>query len=119
MGAIARARTAYYALVYRLDVLIGDVLQCLADEGLEDDTLIVYSTDHGDQLGERGLWWKHTLYEDSVRVPLVLCWPGRLPAGERRAHGLKAVGRAAPTERDVRNTPPGCKVKPHDSDDSA
>lgn len=83
--AVQRARTAYYGLVYRLDALIGDVLGCLAHEGLGDDTLIVYTTDHGDQLGERGLWWKHTLYEDSVRVPLILRWPERLPRGERRA----------------------------------
>jgi choline-sulfatase len=79
-----RARTAYYALVHRLDVLLGDVLACLRAEGLEDNTLVVYTTDHGDQLGERGLWWKHTLYEDSVRVPLIMRWPARLPRGERR-----------------------------------
>lgn len=84
-AAMRRARTAYYGLVYRLDALIGDVLRCLDAEGLGDDTLIVYTTDHGDQLGERGLWWKHTLYEDSVRVPLILSWPERLPRGERRA----------------------------------
>ncbi|HEX4883699.1 MAG TPA: sulfatase-like hydrolase/transferase [Casimicrobiaceae bacterium] len=83
--AVMRARTAYYGLVYRMDVLIGEVLRCLASAGLAQDTLVVYTTDHGDQLGERGLWWKHTLYEDSVRVPLVMRWPGRLPAGERRA----------------------------------
>jgi hypothetical protein len=84
-AAVDRARTAYYALVYRLDVLVGDVLRCLAEEGLDEDTLIVYSTDHGDQLGERGLWWKHTLYEDSIRVPLVLRWPGRgAPFARRR-----------------------------------
>jgi choline-sulfatase len=82
--ASTRARTAYYGLVHRMDLLIGSVLRRLADEGLADDTLIVYTTDHGDQLGERGLWWKHTLYEDSIRVPLVLRWPGRLPSGERR-----------------------------------
>jgi choline-sulfatase len=84
-GWIVRARTAYFALTYRLDALIGEVLRCLESEGLADDTLIVYTTDHGDQLGERGLWWKHTLYEDSVRVPLILNWRDRLPAGERRA----------------------------------
>ena len=80
-----RARVAYYALTYRLDTMIGEVLRCLEGEGLADDTLIVYTTDHGDQLGERGLWWKHTLYEDSVRVPLLLHWRNRLPTGERRA----------------------------------
>jgi choline-sulfatase len=84
--ATMRARTAYYALVYRLDVMIGEVLTTLSGEGLADDTLVVYTTDHGDQLGERGLWWKHTHYEDSVRVPLVMRWPGQLPGGERRAN---------------------------------
>jgi choline-sulfatase len=84
-AAVMRARTAYYGLVYRMDALIGDVLACLAAEGLGDDTLVVYTTDHGDQLGERGLWWKHTLYEDSVRVPLIVRWPERIPAGGRRA----------------------------------
>jgi choline-sulfatase len=92
---VLRARTAYYGLVHRLDALIGEVLQCVNDCGLADDTLIVYTTDHGDQLGERGLWWKHTLYEDSVRVPLVIRWPGRLPAGERRAHVANLIDVAA------------------------
>jgi len=91
----ARARTAYYGLVYRLDVLIGEVLDCLAREGLADDTLVVYTTDHGDQLGERGLWWKHTLYEDSVRVPLVMRWPSHLPEGERRSHVVDLLDVAA------------------------
>jgi choline-sulfatase len=93
--AVQRARIAYYGLVYRLDALIGDVLQCLASEGLNEDTLVVYTTDHGDQLGERGLWWKHTLYEDSVRVPLILRWPRRLRSGERRSHIVDLLDVAA------------------------
>jgi choline-sulfatase len=93
--AVERARTAYYGLVWRLDALIGDVLRCLDDANLADDTLVVYTTDHGDQLGERGLWWKHTLYEDSVRVPLVVRWPGRLRAGERRDHVVDLLDVAA------------------------
>ena len=80
-----RARTAYFGLVHRLDALIGAILDCLESNGLADDTLVVYTTDHGDHLGERGLWWKHTLYEESVHVPLIVRWPGRLPASERRA----------------------------------
>jgi len=94
-AVVARARTAYYGLVHRLDILIGEVLDCLAQEGLADDTLVVYTTDHGDQLGERGLWWKHTLYEDSVRVPLVMRWPKRLPQGERRSHVVDLLDVAA------------------------
>jgi choline-sulfatase len=92
---VRRARTAYYGLTWRLDAMIGEVLRCLADGGLADDTLVVYTTDHGDQLGERGLWWKHTLYEDSVGVPLILAWPGRLPRGERRAQVVDLLDVAA------------------------
>ncbi|MFN8701810.1 MAG: sulfatase-like hydrolase/transferase [Rhodospirillales bacterium] len=79
-----RARRAYFALVTRLDAMIGQILDKLEATGLARNTLVVYSSDHGDQLGERGLWWKHTFYEESVAVPLILRWPGRLAAGERR-----------------------------------
>jgi choline-sulfatase len=88
---VLRARTAYYALTYRLDAMIGEVLDALKRNGLADNTLIVYSTDHGDQIGERGLWWKHTFYEESVRVPLILSWPGNLPQGERRRQIVNLV----------------------------
>jgi choline-sulfatase len=88
---VLRARTAYYGLVTRLDGLIGQILDTLETSGLAEDTLVVYATDHGDQLGERGLFWKHTFYEESVRVPLILRWPGQLPAGERRARIVNLV----------------------------
>ena len=78
-----RARTAYYALLHALDAKIGRLLDTLAQAGLADNTLVVYSSDHGEQLGERDLWWKNTFYEESVAVPLILSWPGRLPAGRR------------------------------------
>jgi choline-sulfatase len=100
-----RARTAYYGLVHRLDRLIGDILECLAACGLADDTLVVYTTDHGDQLGERGLWWKHTLFEDSVRVPLIMRWPGRFEAGQRRGHVANLIDVAA-TMVDALGGPP-------------
>jgi len=90
-----RARTAYYGLVHRLDAMIGDILACLRECGLDENTLVVYTTDHGDQLGERGLWWKHTLFEDSVRVPLILRWPGRIAAEERRAQVANLIDVAA------------------------
>ncbi|WP_353809715.1 sulfatase-like hydrolase/transferase [Agromyces sp. SYSU T00194] len=77
------ARTAYWAMVHRMDIIIGGVLDSLERLGLAEDTLVVYTSDHGDQIGEHGLWWKHVLYEDSVRVPTILRWPGRIPAGRR------------------------------------
>jgi choline-sulfatase len=92
---VLRARAAYWGLVTRLDILIGQVVDRLEALGLAEDTLIVYSSDHGDQLGERGLWWKHTFYEESVKVPLILSWPGHLPQGERRAHVVNLIDVAA------------------------
>jgi choline-sulfatase len=104
-GDVRRARAAYWGLVTRLDILIGQVLDRLESLGLAEDTLVVYTSDHGDQLGERGLWWKHSFYDESAKVPLIMAWPGGLPAGERRkqivnlvdvtATMLEAMGAAA------------------------
>ena len=80
---IERARAAYWALVYRMDVLIGQILNALRENDLEGNTLVVYMSDHGEQVGEHGLWWKQTFYEDSAKVPAILAWPGHLPEGRR------------------------------------
>lgn len=85
-ATIDRARTAYWGLVTHLDRLIGRVLAALDETGLAENTIVVYTSDHGEQAGERGLWWKHTFYDHSAKVPLIVRWPGRLPAGERRAN---------------------------------
>jgi choline-sulfatase len=86
-----KARTAYYALTWRMDALIGDVLRTLEATGLDRNTLVVYASDHGDHIGERGLWWKHTFYDESVKVPMILSWPGRLPQGERRSQIVNLI----------------------------
>ncbi len=65
--------------------MIGEILNALERNGLSENTLIVYTTDHGEQVGEHGLWWKQTFYEDSARVPVILSWPGTLPEGTRCA----------------------------------
>ncbi len=80
---IQRARTAYWALVYRMDVMIGQILEALKVNGFEDDTLVIYSSDHGEQVGEHGLWWKQTFYDDSAKVPAIVAWPGRISEGSR------------------------------------
>lgn len=90
-AAVARARTAYWALVERMDAMIGRLIGTLEALGLLDDTLVVYASDHGDHVGERGLFWKHTFYEESAAVPLVMRLPGVLPAGERRAGVVNLV----------------------------
>ncbi|MBC8230894.1 sulfatase-like hydrolase/transferase [bacterium] len=80
---VLRARTAYWALVTRMDAMIGEIVTALRENGLEENTIILYSSDHGEQVGEHGLWWKQTFYEDSVKVPAILSWPGVLPEGIR------------------------------------
>ena len=74
-----RARTAYWALVDRLDALIGRILDAVERNGLSDNLIIVYTSDHGDQIGEHGLWWKQTFYEGSARVPALISWPSGIP----------------------------------------
>lgn len=78
-----RARVAYWALVYRMDVMIGQILDALKENGFENDTLVIYSSDHGEQVGEHGLWWKQTFYDDSAKVPGILAWPERIQPGTR------------------------------------
>jgi choline-sulfatase len=80
---ILRSRAAYWGLVTRMDAMIGRILDALQENGLSENTLIIYTSDHGDMLGEHGLWWKHTFYEESARIPLIVSWPGVIPAGQR------------------------------------
>ncbi len=92
---VRRSRAAYAGLVYRTDAMIGQILDALVENGLDDNTLIIYTSDHGDMQGEHGLFWKHVFYEESVRVPLILSWPGRIPAGQRCEKVVSAVDVAA------------------------
>src|SRR5215207_1248141 len=80
---IRSARHAYYAAISYLDDRIGEVLGALRDTGLDDDTVVVFTADHGEMLGERGLWYKMSFFEQSVRVPLVVRVPGRPPGRVR------------------------------------
>ena len=80
---VMRARAAYYALVTALDRMIGEILDGLRRNALDENTLILYSSDHGDMLGEHGLWFKHCFYEEAVKVPTICSWPGALPEGAR------------------------------------
>jgi len=68
-------RRAYYANVSYVDDKIGRLLKILKTTGLDENTWIIFTSDHGDMLGERGLWWKKHFYEDSSRVPLVVFAP--------------------------------------------
>jgi choline-sulfatase len=71
-----KAIAAYYALCSFVDAQIGKVLDALAASGQEDETLVIYTSDHGENLGMRGRWGKSLLYRESTHVPLILAGPG-------------------------------------------
>ena len=73
---VLRARRAYYANVSYFDSKIGELARTLEEAGLGDDTVVIATADHGDMLGERGLWYKMNFFEHSARVPLVMAGPG-------------------------------------------
>jgi len=77
---VKNARRAYYGAISYVDEKIGEVLKSLKDCGLDEDTIIVFSGDHGDMLGERNLWFKMSFFEDSVRVPMLIHAPKRFSA---------------------------------------
>ena len=83
---VRQARHAYYAMVSYVDEKIGSVLNTLRETGLDQNTLIVFSGDHGEMLGERGMWFKQCFFENSVRVPLMFSMPGRLTPSRIGAH---------------------------------
>ncbi len=74
------AMAAYYGLCTWLDHNVGQILTALADTGFADDTTVIYTSDHGDNVGARGLWGKSNLYQESVAVPLIMAGP-QVPQG--------------------------------------
>ena len=74
-----RHRWGYYRMAERVDQEIGRVVAALRQAGLEENTLIVFTSDHGDCAGAHGFNQKTVFYEESVRVPLIVSWKGRTP----------------------------------------
>ena len=85
---VRRARRAYYANVSFFDSKIGQLVRTLKEIGQRDNTVIIVTADHGDMLGERGLWYKMNFFEHSARVPLVIAGPGAVPGTAPNAASL-------------------------------
>ncbi|WP_460539133.1 sulfatase [Echinicola sediminis] len=75
-----KAIGAYYASVAYMDAQVGKVLQTLEEEGLEENTIVIFTSDHGFHLGEHQFWMKVSLHEESAQVPLIIKVPGKKPA---------------------------------------
>lgn len=78
---IRRARHGYYASIEYVDSKIAALTKVLEETGLVDNTLVVFASDHGDMMGERGLYYKKCFFEWAARVPLVFWAPGRIAPG--------------------------------------
>ena len=79
---VAKMRRHYYATITLIDEWVGKILSALEEKGLLDSTYIVFSSDHGDTLGDHGLPYKQTFYEGALKVPLIIAGPG-IPNGRR------------------------------------
>lgn len=115
---IRRAKRAYYGSVSYVDDCIGKLLHTLEEAGLAENTVVVFSGDHGDMLGERGLWYKMSYFESSVRVPLLVNYPQRFRP-HRVAQNVSTLD-ILPTLCDIVGTKPapflpmdGVSMMPH------
>ncbi|MBI2254306.1 MAG: choline-sulfatase [Proteobacteria bacterium] len=73
---IRRARHAYYGMISYCDDLLGRLIETLETLDQRDNTIVIVTSDHGDMLGERGMWYKMTFFDRAIRVPLVFAGPG-------------------------------------------
>ncbi|MGH9627077.1 MAG: sulfatase-like hydrolase/transferase, partial [Bryobacteraceae bacterium] len=80
---VRESRQGYYGSVSFVDEQIGRVLEVLDRRGLLDETLIIYTSDHGDMTGDQNLWRKCYAYEPSARIPMMMRWPSGLITAER------------------------------------
>ncbi len=95
---IRTAIRGYYGSISYVDSLIGEVLQTLEDLELADNTWILFTSDHGEMLGERGMWFKKHFFEKSMRVPIIVAGQG-MSAG--RCHTLASLIDILPTLVDM------------------
>ncbi len=79
---IRRAIAAYFSMVTELDDRIGEIYRCLEETNQLGNTYFIYTSDHGESLGEHGMWLKSNLYEGPANIPLVISGPG-LPTGKQ------------------------------------
>ncbi len=96
---IRQARHGYYGSISLVDDLVGQVLDALTSARLDENTIVVFTADHGDMLGERGAWYKMSFYEHSCRVPLFIMVPGE--NGSRRVSQCTSLIDLMPTLLDL------------------
>jgi len=101
---VRRARRAYLANVSYFDSKLGEIVRTLEEIGELDNTIVIVTADHGDMLGERGLWYKMCFFEGSARVPLIMAGPGVVQGTVGNACSLVDL---LPTFLDIAGGDPG------------
>jgi len=69
------ARRGYYGMISHIDALFGELIEAVDASGLADNTVVMFSSDHGDMIGERGMWFKKTLFNPAIQVPMIIAHP--------------------------------------------
>lgn len=87
--SLRRLRRAYYALVTYIDDKLGELLDALARSGLAENTIVIFSSDHGDMLGEKGMVQKRTFFEWSSRIPLIVRFPKQHEVSRHQAGTIR------------------------------
>jgi choline-sulfatase len=88
---VREGRELYYGLTSWVDNEVGRVLSSLDESGLGENTVIIYTADHGENMGEHGLWWKNCVFDTAARVPLIVSYPQRWTGGQRRSGACSLV----------------------------
>jgi len=104
--SLRRVRQAYYALVTYIDIKVGQLLASLEENGLRQNTIVVFASDHGDMLCEKGMVQKRTFYEPSGRVPLIMRFPDGWQQGTTCPEPVALVD-LLPTFLDMAGVPVG------------
>ena len=107
---IRNARHAYYGMVSYMDHMVGRLQNVLEESGLNENTVVIFTADHGEMLGERGMWYKFNPFEWSLRIPMIVAAPGGLGGGKEST--LVSLVDLLPTFVDFAS--PGHKVEPVD-----
>jgi choline-sulfatase len=96
---VRESRRAYYAMISHLDDFVGEIVEELKHLKLYDETIIIFTSDHGDMMGERGMWFKRTFYEHSIKVPLLFHAPSRFKPA--RVDEIVTLADLCPTLADI------------------
>jgi len=110
-SATARARRGYYGMISHIDAMFGRLMDALLESGFIENTVVIFASDHGDMMGERGMWFKKTLFEPAIRVPLIISGPG---IAQRRISTPVSLLDLLPTLVDLSGAPAGTVCTPLD-----